>query len=225
VASATVIVKNIAPSVVEISGPSTVLTGKKIPFEGSATNPSLTDTRAGFGWRWSVNNGPYELASNPFSTTFSSCGQHTLSVRAADKDGGVSEAAAVSSVAVSAYEGHFRQPLDEGAYNPVQAGMVVSVKVTVGCGAEDMASLRPSIQLLKGNQSDGTGTISENVETYSVSAADTTGVMRPADGFYIYNLRVPEGAQAGELFTIRVRPFGDDNPGAGDLYAVLKVHK
>ncbi len=60
-ASATVIVKNIAPSVVEISGPSTVLTGKKIPFEGSATNPSLTDTRAGFGWRWSVNDGPYEL--------------------------------------------------------------------------------------------------------------------------------------------------------------------
>jgi hypothetical protein len=103
--------------------------------------------------------------------------------------------------------------------------VLLSVKVTVGCGAEDMASLRPSIQLLKGNQSDGTGTISENVETYSVSAADTTGVMRPADGFYIYNLRVPEGAQAGELFTIRVRPFGDDNPGAGDLYAVLKVHK
>jgi hypothetical protein len=49
--------------------------------------------------------------------------------------------------------------------------------------------------------------------------------MRPADSFYIYNLRVPQNASAGELFTIRVRPFGDDDPGAGGLYVVLKIRK
>jgi hypothetical protein len=107
----------------------------------------------------------------------------------------------------------------------VQVGRVVPVTVGVGCGAEHMAGLRVSIQLLKGDHTDGTETGSENVVTNRVSAADTTGVMRPADGFYIYNLRVPESAQVGDLFTIRVRPFGDDNPGAGSLYAVLKVHK
>jgi hypothetical protein len=106
VASATVTVKNVAPTVVGVFGPSRVLTDKEIPFEGSATDPSSTDRRAGLDWRWSVDGGPYESGSNTFSATFSSCGQHTLSARAADKDGGVSELAAVSSIAVSAYEGH-----------------------------------------------------------------------------------------------------------------------
>jgi hypothetical protein len=62
------------------------------------------------------------------------------------------------------------------------------------------------------------------VETLSVSAADTTGVMRAADTFYLYNLQVPSNATAGTLYTIRVRPFGDSVPSAAS-YIVLKINK
>jgi hypothetical protein len=53
--------------------------------------------------------------------------------------------------------------------------------------------------------------------------------MRPVEGGYIYNLRVPTSiggvaVVANDVLTIRVRPFGDDNPGAG-MYVLLKIRK
>ena len=105
---------------------------------------------------------------------------------------------------------------------------MVPVKVTVGCGAQNLTGLRPSIQLLKGEKSGATETPSDYVETASVSAADTRGIMRPAGGFYLYNLRVPTGyadgtsVRAGDRLTIRVRPFGDDTKEAS-MYAVLEI--
>jgi hypothetical protein len=62
------------------------------------------------------------------------------------------------------------------------------------------------------------------VETFSSSAADTTGFMRAVDDGYIYNLKVPTNAIANDLFTIKVRPFGDGNPGSS-MYVVLKIRK
>jgi PKD repeat protein len=220
---ATVDVNNVVPSITSISRPSQMLTDSTIPFTASATDPSSADTSAGFSWQWSVDGGAYNPGSNPLKTTFSTCGEHRVSAKAVDKDGGVSEPATTSTI--TTYEGHYQQPLDEGVCNLVQAGMVVPVKVTVGCAADSLTGLKPTIQLLKGDKSDGTETYSDTVETYSVSAADTTGVMRPADSFYIYNLRVPQNARAGELYTIRVRPFGDEDAGAGGLYVVLKIRK
>ncbi len=88
----------------------------------------------------------------------------------------------------------------------------------------NLTGLNPAIQLLKGDKSDGTETGSDAIETFSSSSADTTGFMRAVDGGYIYNLQVPSNALAGDLLTIRVRPFGDDNPGAS-MYVVLKIRK
>jgi hypothetical protein len=48
--------------------------------------------------------------------------------------------------------------------------------------------------------------------------------MRAVDGGYIYNLQVPTNALANDLFTIRVRPFGDGNAGSS-MYVVLKIRK
>jgi hypothetical protein len=176
-----------------------------------------------------VDGGSYSSGSNPFEATFSGCGKHTVSVTATDKDGAESEAASQgSTVNVEAYEAHFRQPLDEGKYNLVEKGRVVPVKVTAVCGSENLKDLKPAIQLLKGDSSTVSESGTEEVETYSSSAADTTGVMRAVDGGYIYNLQVPtkykDGTQvkAGDLLTVRVRPFGDGNQEAS-MYVVLKV--
>ena len=47
----------------------------------------------------------------------------------------------------------------------------MSVKVTVGCGDNDLKGLKPAIQLLNGDKAPGTETGSEVVETYSSSTA------------------------------------------------------
>jgi hypothetical protein len=213
-------VNNVAPKITGISVAPQALTGKAVSFEGSATDPSPTDTAAGFSWQWAVDGGAYSPGPNPFEHAFSSCGDHTVSAMAEDKDGGISDPA--TSGVISVYEAHFRQPLDEGVYNTLQRGRVVPVKVSIGCGGNDLTGLKPAIQLLKGDRSAGTETSSDEVETLSSSAADTTGVMRPVGNGYIYNLKVPSDAQAGDLLTVRVRPFGDGNLGTG-MYVVLKI--
>jgi hypothetical protein len=50
------------------------------------------------------------------------------------------------------------------------------------------------------------------------------GFMRAVDDGYIYNLKVPTNAIANDLFTIRVRPFGNGNP-SSSMYVVLKIRK
>jgi hypothetical protein len=114
--------------------------------------------------------------------------------------------------------------MPEGVYNTVQKGRVVPVKISIGCNGQNLTDLSPAIQLLKGDKSDGTETSSDAIETFSSSAADTTGFMRAVDDGYIYNLQVPSNAVAGDLYTIRVRPFGDSNTGAS-MYVVLKIRK
>jgi hypothetical protein len=123
-----------------------------------------------------------------------------------------------------AYDAHFRPPLDEGVYNAVQKGRVIPVKISIGCNGQNLTDLSPAIQLLKGDKSDGTETSSDAIETFSSSAADTTGIMRAVDDGYIYNLQVPNDAVAGDLYTIRVRPFGDSNTSAS-MYVVLQIRK
>jgi hypothetical protein len=149
-----------------------------------------------------------------------------VSAKAKDKDGGVS--APFKSGVVSSYEAHFRPPLDEGTINIVQKGRVVPVKISVGCTKNELKGLRPAIQLLKGNKTAGTERPEDEVKTPSSSSADTTGFMRQVGGGYIYNLEVPgrykDGTEvkAGDLFTVRVRPFENNNQGAS-MYVVLKV--
>jgi hypothetical protein len=73
-----------------------------------------------------------------------------------------------------------------------------------------MPGLTPSIQLLKGDYTSDPESGLELIDpTLSVSAADNTGWMRPADSMYIYNLLVPKTSDmtAGKELTIRVRPL------------------
>jgi hypothetical protein len=223
IATVNVTVANVAPTITGITGPTNALTGTDVPFVGTATDPSPVDTAAGFTWEWKVNG-----AVVPGQTTatltyrFTACGTFTIGATAKDKDNGVSVPASFGPVSV--YEAHFRPPLNEGAVNTVQKGRVIPVSITIGCNGTPLTGLSPAIQLLNGDVAPGTETTSDEVETLSSSAADTTGVMREIDSKYLYNLQVPGGAAvtSGTTFTIRVRPFGDANP-AASMYLLLQV--
>ncbi len=230
-----VVVKNVAPT---LTGPISVspqqaLVGQKVTFTApNPVDPSSKDMASPFNWSWYANDattpfltglGLNPLVSNQFSAN--KCGTYSVSATATDKDGGVSNAAkADASVSVS--NGLFRAPLVDGTANMVQKGQVVPVKVFVGCGTTNLTGLTPSIQLLKGNVSPENESDYTTV-TASVSSADTAGFMRPIDGGYIYNLRVPDAA-VGTEFTIRVNPFGTTatpNPAGSQMYSLIKVRK
>ena len=215
-------VVNVAPTVTGVSATATqTLIGAPVTFTGTATDPSAPDSTTGFLWQWSVDGGAYTAfgVANTFNATFLTCGTHTVTARARDKDLGVS--APVTSAAVNVYEAHFLAPLNEGLLNTVQKGRVIPVKISVGCNGVALGGLAPAIQLLAGDQTAGNEVAADAVETLSVSAADTTGVMRPNSPGYIYNLQVPSTAVVGALFTIRVRPVSS----TADIRVVLKIQK
>jgi hypothetical protein len=216
---------NVAPTVTNIAASAqNALSGKDVTFTGTATDVSSVDQAAGFFWKWSEDGGTFgsygAQAANTFTASFSSCGSHHVSAVAKDKDNG--ESAAVDSGSVNVYNASFSPPVDAAPYiNTVQKGRVIPVKISVSCNG-NIANLSPSIQLLTGDKTDGSETTADEIETYSVSAADTGQVMRTIDGGYIYNLRVPDVANA--YYTIRANPFGGSNA-SSNMYALLKTRK
>jgi len=223
-------VDNVAPTMGSITGPTSVLTGSSYSYtySVSATDPSTADTNAGFNWAWDPGSGTFGAYSGTRSSSpntspaisFSSCGSYTIQAKAKDKDGGE---ASPASLNVGAYDGKFLPPLTAGIYNAVQKGQVVPVKISIGCNGTFLTGLTPLINLKSGDADPNTDLSdpTANVAT-SVSAADTSGQMRPIDGGYIYNLAVPSNTTAGSLFTIYVRPFGGTAP---VMMVVLKIRK
>jgi large repetitive protein len=172
-----------------------------------------------------------DSGSLTITTGASTCGVATITVTVTDNggisDGGVNHV--IRTFTVSSFHGHFLAPLKEGTNNLVQKGQVVPVKIDFGCPGS-MPGLTPSIQLMKGDfTSDPESGLTPIDPTVSVSAADTTGVMRSADGKYIYNMLVPKTGDmaAGTKLTIRVRPLATaSNPTYGPLMQiVIQVRK
>jgi predicted extracellular nuclease len=223
VAQATVDVSNVAPTITSLTAsPTNGLTGENVTFTGAATDPSSADTAAGFAWAFDTGSGFGGFGANPFVTSVAACGTYTVSAEARDKDGGVS--APFSAAAVHVYEGSILPPLTPGAFNVVNRGQVVPVKITVGCNGF-LSGLHPAISIRSG---DYDPSVDPSDPSYTVppsgSAADTSGVMREvtADQQYVYNLAAPSNGPAGALYTVLVRPFGGSTP---TLYAVLKIKK
>jgi uncharacterized protein len=223
VAHATVQVTNVAPTVTSLTPSSSDgLVGQGISFTGSATDPSSADTAAGFSWAFDTGSGFGAFGPNGFVATFAACGTYTVAAEARDKDGGISTP--LTAPPVHFYTGSVLPPLTAGAFNVVNRGQVVPVKITVGCNGF-LSGLHPAISIRAGDYDPN---VDPSDPSYTVppsgSAADTSGVMREitADELYAYNLAVPSNAHAGDLFTILIRPFGSSSP---TLYAVLKIKK
>jgi hypothetical protein len=223
VAQATVQITNVPPTITSLTAsPTSTLAGENVTFTGAATDPSGPDTTAGFTWAFDTGSGLGAFGSNPLVTSFATCGTYTVAAEARDKDGGVSDP--FTSPPVQVYDGSVLPPLTAGAFNVVNRGQVVPVKITVGCNGF-LSGLHPSISIRAG---DYDPSVDPGDPSYTVpasgSAADTSGVMREltADQQYMYNLAVPSNGTGGALYTVLIRPFGGSSP---TLYAVLKIKK
>lgn len=214
-----VTVENVPPTATLTRvGPANVFVGATVTFNGGATDPSSADTAAGFDW--SFDSGDTWGSSSTLARTYGSCGAKVESVLARDKDGGVSDPATAS---VNVFDGGFHGAIRPAVRNMVQAGRVVPVQIRISCDGVDVTDLAPSIRLFRGDFDPGTDPASEaEVVATSVSAADTTGVMRSVDGGYIYNLLIPSNAKRGDYFTVRVHPWSGDG---AMLNAVLEIRR
>jgi hypothetical protein len=216
-ASATfdLVVNNVAPSITGITPSTTVaLTDQPVALTAGAVDPSPADTAAGFSWSFEG----VASSSATHTLSFATCGQRSVSVAATDKDGAVS---APAIAVVDVLQASFGAPLTSGVRNLVRAGQVVPVRIGVGCDGVPTTGLAPSIRLLAGDVDPSTDTNdpAHTVQTPSVSAADSSNVMRPAGTGYLYNLRVPDAA-VGTRYTVRVRPLEGSTSA---LYAVLEI--
>jgi uncharacterized protein len=220
-AQVTVPVANVPPTVTALGGsPVNGLVGQDVTFTGTATDPSTADATAGFAWAVDSGAGYGAFGPNGLGVSFSSCGTHTVDAKARDKDGGVSSP--FTSTPVHVYDAALLAPLTAGAYNLVNRGQVVPVKLTIGCGGF-LGGLRPEISIRSG---DYDPSVDPGDPSYVVpdtsSSADTSGVMRENGQQYQYNLGVPSNGSTGQLYTVLIRPFGGSAP---TLYAVLKIRR
>lgn len=136
--------------------------------------------------------------------------------------GAASPNVVISQVTVHLYDADILPPLTAGAFNLVQRGQVVPVKLTLGCGGF-LGGLYPAISIRAGAcDADVDPSNPSYVVPGTSSSADTSGVMREGEGQYMYNLGVPSNASTGQLSTVLIRPFGGSAP---TLYAVPKIRR
>ena len=88
VASTTVHVRNVAPSVTAAASPSPVAWGMPVHFAGSASDPSAADTAYGLVYRWNFGDGVLS-PDDDLTYAYAAPGAYAASFTAVDKDGGI----------------------------------------------------------------------------------------------------------------------------------------
>ena len=138
------------------------------------------------------------------SYTFVGCIAGAISVRVSDDDGGSFDHELAAANTLGVYSVAFVAPLKDGVRNIVKLGNVIPVKVRVlDCHGQPLMNRTPKISVVAGATTEEIAEGAEEVPI-SVSAADSTGTMRPADGHYIYNMST-KGMTVGLPFTIIIR--------------------
>jgi hypothetical protein len=216
-----VTVANLAPTVTSFSGPN-VLYGPLVfglsgSFNGSFTDPGRIDNPwiASFTWGGVADPatqsiGPNDTDTHSFTVRpqFTSAGCNTVAVaKVTDKNGDFG----TKSATVQVGTGEFLAPVSNTPVtDKLKNGQVLPVKVRISnCNGNPITGLAPTIVLKKGDLTDGV--LDDSLVTVtpdSVSAADSTGVMRAVDGYYIYNMKVslPNADLGTTPYTIIITP-------------------
>lgn len=210
------VVGNVAPTVVSVSPDrATALVGRPVTFTGTAADPSVEDTAAGFTWAFDGA----AATGGPFTRSFASCGTYTVTARATDKDGGTSTETVSGAVTVAS--ARFVGLIRGAAHHVVPAGLPIPISVEVSCAGVPVRGLSPSITLIKGVVDAATDTDDPTrlVPVCGWAGASTTGRMVPLGPAYHYIVCMPAGP-ANALYTVRVRPF----EGSTDaVYSVVQL--
>jgi PKD repeat protein len=92
-------VANVAPTPTT-GGPYSGTAGSALTLTGNATDPSTTDTNAGFTWLWNFGDGTTSTQRTP-AHTFAAAGTYTVTLTATDKDGDSRSASTTANISSS----------------------------------------------------------------------------------------------------------------------------
>lgn len=209
---------NVAPKITSLAAtPSPALLGDPVTWSAAASDPAGSNDPL----EWSFDGAAFQPQSS-VSVAYQTCGAQQMTAVVRDDEGAESQPATASVLVDDAAVG---PPLIAGGQNLVQRSQVVPVKLWVGCGGRGHSGLTPAIRLRAWDSAGVPESAPDTDIPVSVSAADTAGVMRQADGMYLYNLQVPNNPAwaAGKELTIEMYPFGTGNPSV--VQVVLKLRK
>jgi PKD repeat protein len=126
-------------------------------------------------------------------------------VKVSDDDGDYDTAETTVDVGT----GTFLPPMtNQPVTDRLKNGQVLPVKIRVGgCDGLGLTNLEPTIKLVAGDQTAVAEETTALIDPASVSAADTTGVMRHlGGGDYIYNMKVQ--LPLNTKYTVVIYPYG-----------------
>src|SRR5207237_10867149 len=110
--------------------------------------------------------------------------------------------------------------------NKLKNNQVLPVKIQItDCSGAPVNGLTPAIRLGAGDQTTTSDDAVVSITPPSVSAADTTGVMRSSgtDGSYIYNMNV--SIPLNTDYTVVIYPYGNGQPVGPTLRHVIQATK
>jgi hypothetical protein len=210
----TVTVKNVAPTITSFTGTDTI--AGPLVFAPSTFTTQFTDPGADT-WvgDFTFSDGtPLDVHVPGFTSgmtlthRFLTTGcSRSATVKVTDDDGGSDTA----STTVTVGSGDFLPPVtNTPVTDKLKNGQVLPVKIRItDCNGVATTGLAPSILLKRGDLTDITDNVTDAIQPQSVSSADTTGVMRAADGAYMYNMKVSvPSADLGTPYTIVIYPYG-----------------
>jgi hypothetical protein len=212
----TVTVRNVAPGV---TGPTFTLN----PYTGAASagisfsDPGWLDTVSpSFDWGGPLTAGfpavigpgsaPAVAGTFTSSYTFApGCITGGISAAVRDDDLGQASYTFANPNTLQVYSVAFIAPLKDGVRNVVKLGNVIPVKLSIrDCNGNPVTDKALSISVVAGIFSSADVEDGAEVIPTSVSAADSTGLMRLADNHYMYNLAT-KGLSTGLPYTIIIR--------------------
>jgi PKD repeat protein len=137
-------------------------------------------------------------------------GCKTASVKVTDKDGGFDTATTTIHVG----SGAFQPPMtNQPVTDKLKNGQTLPVKVHItDCSGAGALGLNPAIRLVAGDSTPQNDDGSTTITPSSVSAADTTGIMRgQGGGDYMYNMAV-NLPKLNADYTVVIYPYGTSSP-------------
>ena len=212
-----VVVNNVAPTITSFTGTDALagpLAFAPSTFTTVFTDPGALDTHSAL-YEWTdgtVNTKPLVTSPDKIAHAFTSAGcNRAATVTVTDKDGDFDSETASVDVGTGAW----LPPLaDQPVADKLRNGQVLPVKIRItDCNGVPVIGLQPAITLEKGDRTPINDNVTETIAVSSVSSADTSGVMRAADGHYTYNMRINvPSADLNSPYTIIVSPNGTSNP-------------
>jgi hypothetical protein len=220
-------VDNVAPTITSFAGTDSLagaLAFTPSTFNGTFTDPGTLDTHTAV-LNWGTGEGSTSLALGPnvlaLSTThqFATPGcNKPVAVSVTDDDTG----SATQGTTVNVGSGAFLAPMtNQPLTDKLKNGQVLPVKVRItDCSGNPVTNLTPAVRLMDGDQTPLADDGSDVLPIASVSAADTSGWMRLADGNYLYNMKV-QVAKLNTDYTVIVYPYA--NQATGNLNGSLTL--